>query len=433
MKIKLTIYNTILMSIMVSLVLIFMVSISENVVQIGSENILKEVVYENIEEIKFKQNQLDLSEIEYFEDGVTTLIYSQDGFLLAGHFKTEFTEPLLDGVFTNVSYLGVDYLIYDKYVQINSETSYFARGILSITSELQMVNTILLIAFLSLPIFIIISAFGSYLICKKSLKPLDKMIETTEKIIYDDDLSVRINHTEGKDEISRLAKSFDDMLIKLEDMFEKEKRLTSDVSHELRTPVSVILAQCEVSEENETTTVIKNQALKIRLIITQLLKLVRLENGIEKAEFQELDLSELVEMVCEEQRELTDICIETNIENQISAKLDYSMIMRILTNLINNSSKYIGNGDKIEVNLALKGENIHLTVADNGIGISEENQEKVFDRFFMVDKSRTNDESMGLGLSMVKQLVEINHGTITIDSEIDKGTTFTIIFKGELL
>lgn len=428
MKIKLTIYNTILMSIMVSLVLVFMISISGNVVQIGSENTLKDVVHDNIEEIEYKKNAFDFSEVDMFDDGVTTLIYSSDGELLWGTFKTELLNPLKDGIFTKTTQETSEYLIYDQYVQDkNYPDGLFVRGIISITNETKNINSLLFIALLTLPIFILISALGSYFICKKSLKPLDKMIETTETIIENNDLSVRIDHKKGKDEVSRLAISFDKMLEKLENMLEKEKRFTSDVSHELRTPVAVILAQCEM-DENETTNTIKKQVLKIRLIITQLLKLIRLENGIEKAEFEEVDLSELVEAICEEQSEIIDTKIETKIEENIKVKLDYSMMMRILTNLVSNSAKYIGKGDKIEVLLSRKDENVELIVLDNGIGIAKENHEKVFDRFFRVDKSRTGEDSMGLGLSMVKQMVEINGGTITIDSEIDKGTKITIIF-----
>lgn len=417
---------------MVTLVLFFMISISGNVVQIGSENILKEVVHENIEEIEYKKNSLDFSDVDMFDDGVTSLVYSENGVLLYGNSKIEFTEPLKDGVITKATYNQADYLIYDKYFKDKDfDQGVYVRGIISVTSETKNINMLILVALLSLPIFIVISAIGSYLICKKSLKPLDKMIETTEMIIKENDLSVRINHNKGRDEVSRLAISFDKMLEKLDYTLEKEKQFTSDVSHELRTPVSVILAQCELDEESETTNLIKQQALKIRMIISQLLKLIRLENGIEKAEFEQVNLSELVQIICDEQKEIISTNIETNIDENVEMKLDYSMIMRILTNLISNSAKYIGDGDKIQVNLIRTDEKATVSIIDNGIGISTENIDKVFDRFFTVDKSRTDQESMGLGLSMVKQMVEINGGEITIDSEINKGTTVKLTFKGE--
>lgn len=417
------------MSIMVSFVLFFMVAISGNVVQLGSENILREVVHDNMDEIEYNGTDLDFNEVELIEDGVTTLIYSSQGTLLYGYFKIEFEEPLLDGVITKVNSGSEQYLLYDRYVQgVNFTNDVYVRGIISITSETKNINMLLLIAFMTLPIFVILLACGSYWICKKSLKPLDKMIETTEMIIQENDLSLRVGHNKGKDEVSRLAISFDKMLDKLSNTLEKEKQFTSGVSHELRTPVAVILAQCELMEESETHSLIKVQALKIRLIINQLLKLIRLENGLERAEFEQVDLSELVELICSEQRDLANIEIQSQVEEGIIANLDYAMIMRIVTNLINNSIKYIGNGNKIEVALTSKKHEIYLTVKDNGMGIDTKDREKVFDRFYTVDKSRTDLESMGLGLSMVKQMVEINNGNITLDSELGKGTTITITF-----
>lgn len=431
MKNKLVIYNTLLMVVMVVLVLIFMVSISGNVVQVGSENILREVVHDNVEEIEYKRSSYDFSDVDLFDDGVTTLIYSSSGSLLYGSFKNELLDPLLDSVITKTTQNGVDYLVYDKYVQYNNDDGIFVRGIISITSETRNINMLLLIGFTTLPIFIFISAFGSYFICKKSMKPLYKMIDTTEKIILENDLSLRINHSKGNDEVSRLAKSFDEMIAKVEYTLEKEKRFSCDVSHELRTPIAVILSQCELDENNETTGLIKKQALKIRLIINQLFSLVRLENGVDKVELEVVNLSELVDLVCHEHSDIIATELITDIEPSICINLDYSMVMRILVNLISNSAKYIGDGNLIKVSLHRNNDEVTLVVEDNGIGISKDHIGKVFDRFFTVDSSRTDQDSMGLGLSIVKQMVELNSGIISLDSEVGKGTIVTITFKGE--
>lgn len=430
MKIKLSIYNTVLMSFMVFLVLFFMINVSGSVIAVSSTAILKEVVHDNIEEIEFKNGRIDFDDVDFYEDQVSTLIYSETGELLAGSFKNEILEPLIDNEITRVLDGEIEYLIYDKLVD-NKKTgdTLYVRGIISTTGMTQTLNKVFFIAMCTLPLFIIISGIGSYFICKRSLKPLNKMINTAENIIKKDDLSIRINHNKGNDEITRLSKTFDNMLDKLEKMFDKEKRFTSDVSHELRTPTAVILAQCEVLDSSESNDLIKKQALKIKSIISKLLNLIRLENGIEKAEISEIDLSELIVMVCDEQKEITDIKITTEIEENIVHKLDYSMVVRILTNLIDNSVKYIGSGNEIIVKLFKENNQTKLEVSDNGIGINRENHEKVFDRFFRVDKSRTDVDSTGLGLSIVKQLTELNNGVIDIQSEENKGTKFIITFK----
>lgn len=434
MKIKLSVYNTILMSIMVFLVLFFMINISGSVIKVSSEQQLKSVVNENAEEIEYKKDELDFSDIEFYEDQVTTLVYSNKGKLIAGHTRNEILEPLIDGQVKTIIQDNEEYLIYDLlYVSRYTEDVYL-RGIISTSSVSQMLNRVFLIAIITLPLFIIISSIGSYLICKNSLKPLEKMVKTAEDIIASDDLTLRIKYKNGKDEISRLSIAFDNMLDRIEHIYLREKEFTSDVSHELRTPTAVILAECEIADKNESIEVINLQAKKIKQIINNLLKLIRLENGIEKVEIEEVDLSELFEVICDEYENILpeNIKFKIDIAENIKFRLDYAMISRVLTNLIDNSIKYIGEGDFIEIILSENETEIEFSVKDNGIGIDSENISKIFERFYRVDKSRTESDSMGLGLSMVKQMIELNNGQIKVESEINKGSKFIITFnKGE--
>lgn len=439
MKRKLTIYNTVLMTIMVLLVLIFMFVVSGGVIQSSAQSQLKEVVKENADEIEYERGILDVEDIEFYENQVTTLIYSAEGVLVAGSTQNEIMEPLLDGEIQTVIVEGTTYLIYDELVKSSKYDDVYVRGIIETTGMTQTVNSVFWIALFTLPIFILFSAIGSYLLCKKSLKPLDKIVETAEEISESDDLSLRINQEKGDVEIVRLAVAFDRMMEKLERIMNAEKKFTSDVSHELRTPTTVILAECEFAieaadeEKLNALTVIQGQGLKIKEIINQLLSLIRLENGTFALEMGETDLSELVQMICEEQEKLLPqhVTLKVEVQDGVNWKLDYSMFSRTLTNLLENSVKYIGTGKNITVILCETEEKILLSVEDDGIGISKENQEKIFDRFYRVDASRTEGESMGLGLSMVKQITELNGGKISVESELGKGSTFNIIFEKE--
>lgn len=440
MKIKLSIYNTLLMVFMVFSVLIFMFYISGNIITLNAESQLREVVRENASEIEVDDGVVEFDDVDFFEKQVTTLIYSENGELLAGNIKNieNFMYKLQDETLKSVKIDDETYMIYDVLTSIKKyDEKFYVRGIISTSGVATAINQIFMLAFLIQPIFIILSAIGSYFICKKSLQPLDKMTETAEEISDNTDLSLRINLEKGDKELYRLANTFDKMFGKIEQTFLVEKQFTSDVSHELRTPTAVILAECELAlegnldEKTKSLDVIYNQATKMKLIINNLLNLIRMQNGISIAELEEVNLSELLQIICEEYINLLpeNLKLNQDIENDIILNLDYAMIMRVVNNLIDNSIKYIGNGTFITVLLKKSDEFIEFSVIDDGIGISE--PEKVFNRFYQENSSRTASEegSLGLGLAMVAQMVELNNGEIYVESEKDKGSKFTVKFN----
>ncbi len=443
MKVKLALFNTILMVVLVVLILGFMLYITDGTIIASSEVQLRNVVEDNADEIEFERGEVELDDVDFIKDHVTTLIYSHDGHLLAGSIPNieAFTVPLSHGVVTQFSANGTDYLIYD--LSVSDQRQYvgvFVRGILSISELTSTIRQVFAVAFFSLPFFILLSGLGSYWIAKKSLLPLEIMMDTANDIRHSDDLSLRIGLKEGKDEIHRLGKTFDDMFTQLEKSFLSEKQFSSNVSHELRTPTSVILAQCQMALEEEMTaeetrdalSMIQKQTFKMKRLITNLLNLTRLENGVEHAEREEFNFSELVEIAVEEHETLieSDMKMTTHIQENIFMMLDYATMLRILTNLIDNAVKYGKPNGTIEISLEENEREIQLVVKDDGIGIAKENQEKIFQRFFQVDASRSaNDEgSMGLGLSMVKQMVLLHHGMISVESEEGVGTSFALTF-----
>lgn len=430
------------MVILVCLILGFTLYITDGIIITSSETQLRGVVEDNADEIDFDDGKIELDDVDFIKDHVTTLIYSHDGYLLAGSITgiEAFTAPLSDGVVTTFSVNDTNYLIYDLLVQERKYDSVFVRGILSVSELTNTIHQVFTGAFFSLPFFILLSGLGSFWIAKRSLLPLEMMMDTANEIRHSDDLSLRIGLKDGKDEIHRLGKTFDEMFSQLEQSFVSEKQFSSNVSHELRTPTAVILAQCQIgleeesleNETRETLTTIQNQATKMKRLIANLLNLTRLESGVEHAEREEFNLSELIEIAVEEHESLidTEMKIHTNIKDSIFMMLDYSMMLRILTNLIDNAIKYGKPKGTIEISLQENENTIELIVKDDGIGISKENQEKIFQRFFQVDSARSGDSegSMGLGLSMVKQMVLLHDGTISVESEEGIGTSFTLTF-----
>lgn len=409
LKFKLTFFNTLIMILMVCLVLTLMITISGQIIEESSKSVIKDVVDENAEEIEYDDGILELDDVDFYKRDVRTLIYDIEGNLLAGDesYAVLITEPLIDKNLVQIDVDGQSYYVYDEYVSYKKNETVIVRGIISIDEMANVVNNIFTIAICSLPFFILLAAVGSYLLTKSSLKPVNKMIDTVNEIRNSGELSHRINldETHSKDEIYKLATAFDSMFFKLEENFKAEKQFSSDVSHELRTPNAVILANCEMElengKENKTIQTIQKQAIKMNTLINNLLQLTRLEFEVDKGEFMEVDFSELVLIICEESEETTDnIKFEYNIQENILADMDSNMIMRLVTNLVENAIKYSKDEGNIKITLQKKDDTIIFEVQDSGIGIGEEHLDKIFERFYKVDKSRKNNQeknnSMGL-------------------------------------
>lgn len=442
-KLKIALYNTFLVSIIVGCVLVFMMSISGTVIESNTKNQLLSVVHDNVDELEWKNGNIDTDDIDFYENHVTTLIYSDDGYLLYGYISNieNFNTPLLHGELTSINVNGVDYLLYDYLVSDRKSDSVYIRGIASVAEMSDMVENLFFATLISMPLFIIFTGLGSYFIAKKSLKPLVKIINTAQDISHGDDLSKRLNIS-GKDEIHQLSTTFDQMFAKLETAFISEKQFSSDVSHELRTPTAVILAECECNlldsstpqDKKEALQTIQRQAKKMQQIITALLNLIRLDNGVQKIAKENVDLSELISVVCEEHNIIISEKQQllTQLPHQLFANVDYSLIIRVVSNLIENGFNYnkqdVDHTSQVTLSLTENQENIIITVTDNGIGIPPEHIDKIFRRFYQVDQSRTDrtTQSMGLGLSMVQQIIHLHNGTITVDSTVNIGTTFII-------
>ncbi len=442
-KIRLTLFTTFLMLLMASVLIGLMLSLSEEIIASNSIAQLIEVVEDNSDELEFDDRKLDTDDIDFFEKGVYTLLYSQDGEHLAGDFPLEsiLETPFTDKKTTEYTHDGTLYYLYDELAPVeDSRSLVWIRGIIAVDEVATATSNILQMALFSLPIFVILGAIACYFVAKSTFRPIDKIIDTAKKISDSENLALRIDIKNASPEINKLADTFDNMFERLENAFEAEKQFTSDVSHELRTPTAVILAQCEyaigeniaLQDKEDALESVQRQAFKISNIISNLLKLIRLDRGVEKLEILRINLSELVQEVCEEQIMLApaDVKLTYDIAPNINGNFDYTLISRLLENLISNSLRYKKENGDIQVTLIENATEIVLSVKDNGIGIAKEHQNKVWNRFYQVDNSRTSSQnsSVGLGLSIVAQVAKLHHAKIELESELGEGSIFTVKF-----
>lgn len=305
-----------------------------------------------------------------------------------------------------------------------------ANGVWSILAQL---------AAILLPLFLVVCSVAGRVITKKALVPVKLLSDAVEEIHSGNDLTKRVNVTDGDPMISGLADKFNEMFSRLQLSFESERQFSGDVSHELRTPTAVILAECEYqlsreeldAEDKEGFEGIQKQAESMKQLISQLLEMTRLEQDGGQLFFESEDFSELINAVCDD-AEATDkkqITLIRDIDEGVFKTMDVLLMTRLVTNLLTNAFKYTEEGGKIKVSLKKTDSKILLSVADNGVGISSEHQEKIWNRFYRVDKARCREEGCsGLGLPMVKQIAMLHGGEVFLESEEGKGSTFTVEF-----
>ena len=439
-KQKLTLWITLLMLLLVSLVLVFMIAVSSSVVTEYTFEQLSTIVRANLTGISQENGALSFSEdFSFTRNGVYTLVYSKSGALQAGQPPLSFPEGtgFENGMIRTVSSGEDDFYVLDYWLHFGWEDGVWVRGVISAPDTADVLDELADIALLLLPVMVIVSGLGAYLLARSTFRPIDRMIRTVSEINEGRDLSRRIGLPPGRDEISRLGQAFDNMFARLETSFESEKQFTSDASHELRTPVAVILAQCEDARRNARTTeqyeeaieVIGRQAGRMSDLIAQLLQMTRLEQGTQSISMGQADISSLVGVICEEQPALPrGITLQADIQPEIEAWFDVTLMSRLLQNLINNAARYGRENGHIWVVLRCVEEGVILSVRDNGIGIPTDRLDKIWKRFYQVESARGAESGAGLGLTMVRQIAELHGGTVTVDSREGEGSCFTLRF-----
>lgn len=291
--------------------------------------------------------------------------------------------------------------------------------------------------FLAAAIAVAISVMIGLFVSRMLTNPI-RRITGTAKQIRDGDLSARTN-MRGDDEIDQLGETFDEMATSLEKDLKHERRLTSDVAHELRTPLMAMLATVEAMQDgvyptdNEHLETVASETRRLARLVQQMLDLSRMENHTAPMNIEPVDMVELVRGVVNAQEPLfheRDLRLRFADETQGKMpfiKVDPDMITQCVINLMSNAMRYTPEGGWVVVTVGLDRKHLTISVSDTGIGIAKEDLSRIFGRFWRADASRAREAGgLGVGLAVTKQIVERHHGFISVESELEKGTTFTI-------
>ncbi len=299
------------------------------------------------------------------------------------------------------------------------------------------VNYLNVYSWISFGVLLVLCAAGGYFLSKKMLKPVDKVSALATRISTSN-LKERINYQGPEDEMKRLADTFDSMLNRLEESFNMQNRFIQDASHELKTPIAIAQTNIEVVEMDENPSVedyrklvevLKTNTERMSRLSEKLLLLSQNQQRI--FEYKIININNLIEDIV---KEINSYARKCNItmkldlsKTELAVNVDNFAVKQAITNLIDNAIKYNHSRGNVKISTRKNGVNAVITVEDNGIGISKEDQKHVFDRFFRVDKSRSRTQGgSGLGLAIVKEIIESHKGVISVKSEPGMGSIFTI-------
>ena len=300
-----------------------------------------------------------------------------------------------------------------------------------------ILKNILLITF---PLILILLFLIARFFAGRSIKPVRTIIDTSSQITKDN-LQTRIPLPKNKDELYVLSENINNLLNRIESAIDREKQFTSDASHELRTPLAVIKGTMEVlirkprnqQEYEEKIQFCISEVDRLNHMVDQLLLLARFENQKQNVKQETIYLNALILdnlTRFSEKIENKKIKIVADFTEDFYVQSDNYLVSIIFSNLISNAIKYSNDNGKIELKLEKTLTDIIFTIADNGVGISEQDLNKIFNSFYRSDVTNHPDiKGTGLGLSIVKRLCDLLKIKISVESKINEKTKFTLIFS----
>jgi two-component system, OmpR family, sensor kinase len=289
------------------------------------------------------------------------------------------------------------------------------------------------------PLALLISVIGGWFLAHKSLKPVDELTKTAKDITAQN-LSRRLPTHRVDDELGRLTEQFNDMISRLQASFVQIQQFSADASHELRTPLTIMRGEIEVALRNqhmskhsrELLMSIHDELVRLSSIVESLMILVKSDTGRLVFTMQPLVLDEYIGEIFEQAKVLAEskkIKIKLERSETMSINGDPARLKQLFLNLIDNAIKYTPPHGLVALSLMKDDGYAIITIRDNGIGIPRKDQNRIFERFYRVEKNSSSLETTsgsGLGLPIAKWIVEAHNGSIEVKSKEGKGSTFTI-------
>jgi len=317
----------------------------------------------------------------------------------------------------------------------NDKIAYIVQISTPLSSINSALNRLKFMLLALLPITVLLTGIVGVLLVKLTLNPVDNMIRTLRQITAES-LKLRVNVPDTRDEIERLAETFNDMITRLDNSFSSQKQFIQDISHELKTPLTILKGQLDVTlkkirsqAEYEAVLVSSLEEIdRMNRIVENLLVFAKFDNKEISLKSERLDLSHFIEDVLDDIKILAEqknIAINFIPGEKIMLKIDKNQMRQAVLNILDNAIKYTSNNGEVALEARKDGNLAKIKISDTGIGMPENELPHIFDRFYRVDKSRSS-HGFGLGLSIAKSIVEMHKGKIGVESRLAKGSAFII-------
>lgn len=297
-------------------------------------------------------------------------------------------------------------------------------------------------AFIALPTALLLATLVGYLLARRALAPIAEMTADARRIGARN-AHERLTVQDPGDELGQLSITINDMLKRMEDALEQQRRFTADASHELRTPVALIRAEADVAladddgaptEQANALRVIRDSSRNLSRIVNDLFLLARADAGQTLAMHSRFALDELVKSCVNSMRLVAsrhDISFEVDAASSIEFVGDADLLRRAICNLLDNAIKYSTGGGRVRITLERSPNAYTISVVDSGEGISVDDQSHIFERFYRGDQSRTRSKvesstGAGLGLAIAREIAELHDGTLELAATGSSGSTFVI-------
>ncbi len=314
--------------------------------------------------------------------------------------------------------------------------------LLQIGTRLKPINdaldTFLWVLLMLLPVTVVISAVGGFIMSKRTLKPVADMTHAAQQISASN-LTQRLPTSGRGDELEELAGTFNEMIGRLEASFRQMSEFSANVSHELRTPLQAMQGETELALVSQAPLGECRRVLESNLeeidrlnrMVRNLLVLAQADAGEVQPRLEPMDLNELVRDLVEQMQVVADargLRLRAFTSAPVPLLADALRLRQMMLNLIDNALKYTPAGGRVEVRVERQQGSARVSVRDNGVGISAEDLPHIFERFYRADKSRTRSmvDGCGLGLPMVKWVAELHGGSVLVTSTPGKGSDFVV-------
>ena len=331
-------------------------------------------------------------------------------------------------------------------IRLVSVSYKFSEGWLTLQAGISLEDTYILlnsfrkIVIISYPVIFLLCGAGTFLITGWALRSIRLFAERIDQI-SDKELSKRIDEEDSVYELKGLASSFNKMLYRLEHSFNKQRQFLSDASHELRTPTSIIRSYCDVTLNRERTVDDYKDVLKkisdavnrMCNIINRILTISRFDNNVVSFRPVRIDIKEMIEDVLKlvEPNAASRGIKISSAGNDVFINGDREGLTEVFSNIVENAIKYNKPEGTIDIHINEVNGYAIINVTDTGIGIPEDEIRKIFDRFYRVDASRGQTVGSGLGLSIVRAIVESHGGRMEVESTLGKGSIFRVFLPKE--